>query len=114
MSKEKKKDSAPPQSEVDQIAVRLRLSREALGIKPAELCRITGIKPNTYSQWEAAKGRPRLDEARLLRRHFGITLDWIYEGDPSGLPHSLTSKMAENGAFSPINAIFAAPAKAKS
>lgn len=103
MAKEKKKDRAPPQSEVDQIAARLRLGRIALSLTAAELCRVTGIKPNTYSQYESAKGRPRLDEARLMRRSLGYTLDWIYEGDRSGLPMKLAAKIAEieNGSFAP-------------
>ncbi len=62
---------APPQSEVEQIAHRLRISREALGLTQVALCRLTKIKPNTYSQWESARGRPRLDEARLLRKYMG-------------------------------------------
>lgn len=86
--------STPPQSEVDQIAARLKIGRTALGLSPADLCRLTKIRPNTYSQWENAKGRPRLDEAKLLRKHLGYTLDWIYEGDPAGLPHSLAAKIA--------------------
>lgn len=94
MGKGKRGDSAPPQSELDQIAARLALGREAHGLSPAELCRLTGIKPNTYSQYEGAQRRPRLDEAKLLRRHLGYTLDWIYEGDSSGLPHKLASKIA--------------------
>ena len=94
MEKGKKSTRSPPQSEVEQIAYRLRLSREALGLSPAELCRITGIRPNTYSQWENAKGRPRLDEARLLRKYLGYTLDWIYEGIPSGLPMPILSQLS--------------------
>lgn len=93
MPKDKKKKRSPPQSEIDAIAERLRVTREALGLSPAELCRLTGIKPNTYSQWEKGRGRPRLDEARLLRRNLGYTLDWIYEGDRAGLPHSIAAKI---------------------
>jgi transcriptional regulator with XRE-family HTH domain len=79
--------------QLQEIADRLRASRLALGIKPAELCRMTGIKPNTYSQWENAKGRPNLDEAMRLCDVLGYTLDWIYLGDPSGLPLAFTSKL---------------------
>lgn len=87
---------ASADAELDQIARRLVLTRRAMDeMRPADLCRRTGIRPNTYSQWEGAKSRPRLDEARLLCRHFGYTLDWIYEGDPSGLPHKLATRIAE-------------------
>lgn len=95
MAKNTKKDRSPSQAEVDGIAARLKLGRIALGISPAELCRTTGIKPNTWSQWENAKGRPGLDEAKTLRRSFGWTLDWIYEGDRSGLPLRVAQAIAE-------------------
>jgi hypothetical protein len=79
--------------QLEAIAERLRASQAALGLKAAEICRLTGIRPNTYSQWLGAKGRPRLDEAMLLCDHLGYTLDWIYFGDPSGLPYALASEL---------------------
>ena len=71
------------------------MTRRALRMKPIEVCRATGISPNTYSQWEGAKRRPRLDEARLLRRILGYSLDWIYEGERRGLSLDLATKIAE-------------------
>lgn len=79
--------------QLEAIAERLRASQAALGLKSAEVCRLTGIRPNTYSQWLNAKGRPRLDEAMMLCDQFGYTLDWIYFGDPAGLPYSLASEL---------------------
>lgn len=85
-----------PKSQIQEIAGRLLAAREAVGISSAELCRRTGINPNTYSQWETAKGRPSLDEAIKLCRALGYTLDWIYLGNPSGLPLSIASKLNLN------------------
>jgi transcriptional regulator with XRE-family HTH domain len=82
-----------PQSEIDQIAERLLWSREALGLTQAELCRRAGVKPNAYSQWEKGKGRPEIDKAKLLCVNLGYTLDWIYLGDMSGLPHAIASNL---------------------
>lgn len=87
-----------PESEVEGIARRLRAAQDAMGISAADLCRRTGIAPNTYSQWISAKGRPELDQAKKLRRALGWTLDYIYEGDPSGLPHALAVKLGANAA----------------
>lgn len=95
MSKRPKAEGRVPQSEVEQIAYRLRISRMAQNLKPSEVCRLAKIAPNTYSQWEGAAGRPNLEGAKLLRRHLGYTLDWIYEGDLSGLPFALATKIAE-------------------
>jgi transcriptional regulator with XRE-family HTH domain len=89
--------ASPPMEDDDtgQIARRLQLSREAMGMKPADLCRRTGIRLTTYSKWENAEAKPSLNEAMILRRHFAYTLDWIYDGDPSGLPHALATRIAE-------------------
>jgi transcriptional regulator with XRE-family HTH domain len=53
------------------------------------------IGRNTYNQWESGVGRPSLDQAKRLRKAFKYTLDWIYEGDRSGLPLQLATKIAE-------------------
>lgn len=89
----KKGHAAPPVGEVQAIARRLRAAREAMNIDQAELCRRTGIKPNTYNQWEMAKGAPSRLEARKLKRTLGWTLDYIFEDDPSGLPHSIARNL---------------------
>ncbi len=79
---------------VDAIAARLRRTREALALRPSEFADRARIARNTYSQWESAKGRPRIDEAMQLCDTYGVTLDWIYLGDPSGLPHRLAQALA--------------------
>jgi len=78
---------------VEQIALRLRVTREALGLSQVELCRRSGLATNTYNQWEKGKGRPDLDGAIAYSKAFRIPLDWIYLGDPSGLPHSVAGNI---------------------
>ena len=95
MATGRRKSIGPTQEEAQQIAARLILTREALGLTPTELCRLTGIKTNTYANWETAFSRPGLGEARVMRRTLGYTLDWIYEGDRSGLPMKLAVAIAE-------------------
>jgi len=75
------------------IAERLLKTQHALGLNQRQLCARAGIATNTYNQWVKAKGRPDLDEAFKLCDAFGLTLDWIYFGDPSGLPHALAIKL---------------------
>jgi transcriptional regulator with XRE-family HTH domain len=85
-------------TEIQEIAKRLIDTRGALGYSQAELFKSAGIRTNTYNQWEMAKGRPQLDEALKLCTRLGYTLDWIYRGDPSGLPYRITSKLpSRNG-----------------
>lgn len=84
---------APPVSEVQKIAARLRAAREAMGHSQADICRLTGIRSGTYNQWEQAVGRPELDKAMILRDKLGWTLDYIYRGDITGLPFAIASKL---------------------
>lgn len=78
---------------VDAIAGRLQATREALGLNQTEFCARAGVARNTYNQWEKGKGRPDIDGAIALCKAFRITLDWIYFGDPSKLPHDIASKL---------------------
>lgn len=94
MATSRRKAIGPTQAEAQQIASRLKLTREALGLSPTEICKMTGIKTNTYANWEGAFSRPGLGEAKVLRRVLGYTLDWIYEGDRGGLPMKLVQAIA--------------------
>ena len=77
------------------IASRLETTRQALGLTAAELCRRTGIKPNQWSQFvnPSKKRRITLAATYRLRDEFGLTLDWVYDGDASGLPDRLVQKI---------------------
>lgn len=93
MGMSKKGHARPTATEVQAIAARLRAARAAMGIDQAELCRRTGIQPNTYNQWEQAVGAPSRLQARRLKKALSWTLDYIYENDPSGMPHSIAAKL---------------------
>ena len=83
----------PSETLNERVARNLRRARIALGLRPADICRRTGIRPNAYSQWESAKQVPRLDQAFLLCERLGYTLEWIYRGDPSGLPKRIADNL---------------------
>lgn len=84
----------PPMSQTTkQIAQRLALLLGILEIKAAELCRQTGIATNRWSQYETGKRPITLNAAYKLNKQYGITLDWIFLGDESGMPQRLVSKM---------------------
>lgn len=87
--------------QLNAIADRLLDGQRALGLKPSEIADMSGIKRNTYSQWVNAKGRPQLDEAMKLCEAFGYTLDWIYFGDPQGLPYALAKALGLPAAAPP-------------
>lgn len=77
------------------VAKRLVQSRDALGIKSAELCRQIDVAPNRWSQYENGKRMITLPVAVKLCGRYGLTLDWIYRGDRSGLPQHLHAKIAK-------------------
>lgn len=76
-------------SDVPSIARRIKLTREALGLSQAEICRRTGISPPAWNNYEKALGRPDLDPAFAIVRATGVTLDWLYFGDEAHLPLSV-------------------------
>lgn len=78
------------------VADRLRASLAALGVNQARACRMTGLRPNALSQF--LSGRPLSRAAAIrLRETFGISLDWVYMGDPRGLPARLAVALLRTG-----------------
>lgn len=71
------------------VGERLRLTREALGLAQNEFAGRADLHPNTYNQYERGKNMPNLEAAHALCDTHGLTLDWIYRGDPSGLRYQL-------------------------
>jgi DNA-binding XRE family transcriptional regulator len=80
------------------LAQRLKMTREALEITPAQLCRRLGIAENRWSQYENGKRRITMPVAIRLCDEFGLTLDWIYRGNPAHLPNSIRLKMPAKAA----------------
>lgn len=73
-------------SSINEIAFRLRSFRKSLSLSQAAICRRIDCAPNRWNQYESASRLITLDIANRLCDEYGLTLDWIYRGDPSGLP----------------------------
>ncbi|MCB7127906.1 MAG: helix-turn-helix transcriptional regulator [Candidatus Brocadiales bacterium] len=86
------RQSINPRS-VPAIAERLHRLRLVFGQNQTKFCDRTKIAKNTWNQWEKAHGRPGLDHAVRLCETLGVTLDWIYFGDASSLPHNIALKL---------------------
>lgn len=86
-------DEAGPQSS-DSAERMLRL-RTALGGSQTAFCKLFGFKPQRWSNYE--NGRPvGLPAAlNLVRKIPGLTLDWIYFGDSSGLTMEMAKRLGE-------------------
>jgi transcriptional regulator with XRE-family HTH domain len=71
------------------IAARLRWHRELLGLTQEQYAERLGVKRARYSRWEAGKDRLSLDGGLALRKKYGLSLDFMYEGNPDTLPMTL-------------------------
>ena len=71
------------------VAARLLLTRQALGLGQKEFVECARVASNTYNQYESGTNMPSLEKAMFLKDAHQLTLDWIYDGDPSGLRYEL-------------------------
>lgn len=75
------------------VARRLTLSRLALGLQPGEFAAKAGLSQSNYSQYERLWRSLSIRAAMKLCTTYGLTLDWLYRGDPSGLSIRLNSQI---------------------
>lgn len=71
------------------VARRLKSVRTALGVTQADFSEAAGIGRTAYNQYETGTRLLTLAAAMRICERYGVTLDWLYRGDPSGLPHRL-------------------------
>lgn len=85
---------------IDRKAVKKRI-RELpllLELDAAEICRRIKVKPNRWSQYGSPKSSRviTVDVALQLKSIFGITLDWLYDGDVASMVgHPIHRKIAQ-------------------
>jgi transcriptional regulator with XRE-family HTH domain len=75
------------------IGRRLRATREAFGLNGTEFAARSTLKQNAYSQYETGARLLTVTASMKLCATYGLTMDWLYRGDLSGLPHSLAIKL---------------------
>jgi transcriptional regulator with XRE-family HTH domain len=96
MAKNSRSDS------VSTIAKRLRLVRIAHGIvqgqdrgmSQAQFTRLAGIGSSAWNNFETGDNRIGLDNAIKVCKATGASLDYIYLGNTSGLPHALALEIS--------------------
>lgn len=67
------------------VARRLTLSRIASGKDPGVFAELADISGSNYSQFENLWRKLSLRAAMKICQAHGLTLDWLYRGDPNGL-----------------------------
>lgn len=78
------------------IAARIRWHRSIEGLDQLEYAQRAGLKRSQLSNWEAGSGRISIDGALSLRRTYGLSLDFIYEGIDDALPMTLRAALRES------------------
>ena len=85
---------SPAKRPWEAIGRRLVAARLALGIQSqAEICRALKLAPSRWNQFETGQRQITLEVALKLKSEYGVTLDWVYLGDPSGLPLALHQRI---------------------
>jgi hypothetical protein len=80
--------------------VRLRQLIDAVGTgrgRYVRAARDMGIEPNHLGNWMRGHGYPGQYELYKYCRKHGVTMDWVFLGDPSGLPHRVSEKLLKLG-----------------
>lgn len=75
------------------VGRRLALARRSFGLNQVEFGAGAGMSQPQYNQAETGKRLLTLPYALALCTRYGLTLDWIYRGDPSGLQYRLAEKI---------------------
>jgi transcriptional regulator with XRE-family HTH domain len=70
----------------DRIGLRLAALRDLTGLKQEPFAEGLGITQPAWNQYEKGRRRITLDVAASVAEKYGVTLDWIYKGEVSGLP----------------------------
>jgi transcriptional regulator with XRE-family HTH domain len=61
----------------------------ALGDSQVRFAKRTGISPQAINNWVKGRSSPSLAQAIKICQRTGVTLDYLYRGDVSGLPAKL-------------------------
>lgn len=84
----------PPYSELAAgYGARLVATRKAIAKTAKALAAEVGMSPGRWSHWETEKHQPDLVAMLALKLKYGVSLDWIFAGDPSGLRYELAQRI---------------------
>lgn len=59
-----------------------RLLKEK-GVKTADVCKATGLKHPTFSDWKKGKSAPNVDKLILIANYFGVSVEYLRTGKES-------------------------------
>lgn len=78
------------------VAARVRWHRSLEGLDQKEYAERAGLKRSQLSNWESGAQCVSVDGARKLRRTYGLSMDFIFEGIDDALPMTLRAALRDN------------------
>lgn len=78
------------------VATRLTRSREILGMDKQTFAEKAGMSPQAYGPFENGTRDLSLVAAKLLRKAYGLTLEFMYFGNTEDLPHRIAVALNES------------------
>jgi DNA-binding XRE family transcriptional regulator len=85
--------------EIGQRFVWLRtvIAVEVMGSKVSQgdFAESIGVTRTRLASWEQGDSQPTLEAARIIKKRFAVTLDFIFDGDADSLPPALRSRWFE-------------------
>ncbi len=79
----------------EDMAKRIRWHRSLLGMTQSEYAAKAGLKRSQLNNWESGDFQVGISGARLLKKTYGLSLDFIYEGDPATLDMTLRKQLLD-------------------
>lgn len=92
--------TSDPRPDYSEIGQRIADLRGYVEQSRPEFAKANGFTPSQLANWEYGLRRISPDAAIRLVTRYGVTLDWIYLGRTSALPHSLASAFGDKPAVS--------------
>lgn len=80
----------------EDIAARIRWHRDLLGLTQTEYAQKADLKRAQLNNWESGSFQVGLAGARKLRKAYGLSLDFIYEGEIDALDMTLRKSLLES------------------
>lgn len=76
------------------VAARLKAVREAMGMTKREFAERAGITEQVYGPYENGRRELSLQSAKLLRKTYGLPLEFLYFGKIDDLPTRLSRALS--------------------
>ena len=87
------KAAAPKAQDEENMSERLLRLRVSLAGSQVEFCRQYGFTVSQWSNYENGRPVGKAAAMKLVRRIHGLTLDWIYLGNSSGLTMEMARRL---------------------